>query len=607
MISRSANLTGHISRSCHAGIRLGGYPQALRRAGRDRPDTPAMQRPPPSSLSLRLTTVHTRTGVVRDWCVRGAGTITWSQVADRLTAPDPAYVGAVLLDADTPLGRPPLTNEAIVSDAPARPVRPHLLQLVAIEGPCVGARAPLATHPMTVGRDAANHLVLQDSDLSRRHCEVRIEQGRARVRDTGSTNGTRIDGHPLGADFIDLRTGHRLRIGGTTLVIERATPEPEPTSTDETGRFLVHRSPRKVLHLDDVELTAPQESKSTAGRGFPWVSATVPLVLAAAMVIVLRNPLFAMFALLSPVMVVAQYVGDRGSSRGQRRNAASARAQATTDFEQACATALGIEQTIRRRLAPPITQAGSDAASRTPSVWQRLPGHPDHLSFRVGIGSVDSRVRVRSDAGASYSLRIADVPIVVSLLEHRVVGLSGPHRHQLAQGAIIQLATWQSPQQLKMVVLCSDHAAQYRWSPLRALPHLLPHPVSAPAVLVADPVWRPFHRPGCAAGYTGGSGAAAHACPARRTGGGHTRCRRSGRPRLDVRPGGARSGGGSHPVAGRLHDSHPSRTPRLRLRRRDAFQTGSARAGACYLNGSRARRSCGRRPHRPRAAASGPG
>lgn len=443
-----------------------------------------MRRPPASTVSLRVRTVDTHAGLERSWCMRVPAGTVWSQVASALEAPDPAYVGSRRLVSDAVVGIPPLVNEVVVCDvaAPAEP--PHLLELIATEGPCVGARVALTGERVSVGRAPENQLVLHDDDLSRHHCELRVEQGRAVVRDLCSTNGTWIDGAPVGADFVELRVGQRLRVGGTTLALERSGRAREDLPTDGTGRYPIHRPPRTLLQLNDVDFTAPRLPDIPARRGVPWVSALVPLLMAAAMVVVFRNPLFAMFALLSPVMVIAQYAGDRGTSRRRRREDSRAHALARIRYEQDCASAVRHEQALRRRIAPPLTRAAHDAAHRTSSVWHRAPTHADHLSFRVGIGTVNSRVRV-TDA-TTHPLPVHEVPITVSLSEHRVVGVSGRLRHQMASGILLQLAAWQSPLDLSMVIVCADPSARDRWRAVMPLPHLLPHPESAPRVMTVD-------------------------------------------------------------------------------------------------------------------------
>jgi hypothetical protein len=78
-----------------------------------------------------------------------------------------------------------------------------------------GERHPL-TRPVTVlGRGTQVDLRVDDAGVSRRHCEIQLGDSPMLV-DLGSTNGTTLDGAPVGrAELID---GSRIGMGDTVLV-----------------------------------------------------------------------------------------------------------------------------------------------------------------------------------------------------------------------------------------------------------------------------------------------------------------------------------------------------------------------------------------------------
>jgi pSer/pThr/pTyr-binding forkhead associated (FHA) protein len=78
---------------------------------------------------------------------------------------------------------------------------------------------PLRLDPareLVIGRSRSCELTLPVGEASRRHAMVRFEDGDFRVRDLGSTNGTFVNGEPLGAERV-LRPGDRIEIGGVSL------------------------------------------------------------------------------------------------------------------------------------------------------------------------------------------------------------------------------------------------------------------------------------------------------------------------------------------------------------------------------------------------------
>jgi hypothetical protein len=75
------------------------------------------------------------------------------------------------------------------------------------------------THSVTViGRAADADLRLDDPSVSRRHAEIRHEQGKFYVVDLGSTNGVRVDNGLVLRQ--ELSNGDRIEIGSTSLVFQ---------------------------------------------------------------------------------------------------------------------------------------------------------------------------------------------------------------------------------------------------------------------------------------------------------------------------------------------------------------------------------------------------
>jgi pSer/pThr/pTyr-binding forkhead associated (FHA) protein len=81
-------------------------------------------------------------------------------------------------------------------------------------------RAFYLTHSVTVlGRAAEADLRLNDPGVSRRHAEIRLENGAFVVLDLGSTNGIRVNQVPVVRSV--LRNSDRVELGSTTLIFRR--------------------------------------------------------------------------------------------------------------------------------------------------------------------------------------------------------------------------------------------------------------------------------------------------------------------------------------------------------------------------------------------------
>ncbi len=81
-----------------------------------------------------------------------------------------------------------------------------------------GRRIPIGAEPLVVGRLPECGIVLQDSNVSRRHAEFRRNGDAIVVTDLGSTNGTRVNGTPVREHF--LVSGDEVSVGSTRLVFE---------------------------------------------------------------------------------------------------------------------------------------------------------------------------------------------------------------------------------------------------------------------------------------------------------------------------------------------------------------------------------------------------
>ncbi|WP_265442688.1 FhaA domain-containing protein [Flexivirga meconopsidis] len=84
-----------------------------------------------------------------------------------------------------------------------------------------GDRYPLIGAITVIGRDDDVDIVLDDPGISRRHSEIRLTYDGPHqilsIRDLGSTNGTYVNGDPVGSTH--LHEGDRLTVGRTKMIV----------------------------------------------------------------------------------------------------------------------------------------------------------------------------------------------------------------------------------------------------------------------------------------------------------------------------------------------------------------------------------------------------
>ncbi len=95
--------------------------------------------------------------------------------------------------------------------------------LFVIEGRDQGRRFALEQRQVGVGRDAVNGVRLRDTEVSRRHAEVRVGEAGVEWVDLGSSNGSFVNS--VRVQRQTLRSGDRVQVG-RTLMIYTETPSP---------------------------------------------------------------------------------------------------------------------------------------------------------------------------------------------------------------------------------------------------------------------------------------------------------------------------------------------------------------------------------------------
>ncbi|MFN2483861.1 MAG: FhaA domain-containing protein [Candidatus Limnocylindria bacterium] len=115
----------------------------------------------------------------------------------------------------------PLSSDTRVFAAPSPPPppqpglaapRPYLIVHREAAPPL---RFDLGGPLISIGRGAENDLILDDAQVSRHHCQLKLQQGAYSLTDMGSTNGSYVNGQRISE--IALGPGDIIELGGTRI------------------------------------------------------------------------------------------------------------------------------------------------------------------------------------------------------------------------------------------------------------------------------------------------------------------------------------------------------------------------------------------------------
>ncbi len=445
-------------------------------------------------MQLRFTAVGCA-GVPVDVAVDGPPRTPFAAVAPglaELVGSGAPWAHGEAIASETPIGEPPLLQGAVLTLGvpPEQPAAGRVLELRVVAGPDSGTIHPLGPGETTIGRAMGAAITVEDGDLSRLHAVLSVRADGVSVRDLGSTNGTsvRSPGNatargaltPVGPEPVPLPVGGWLHVGASTL--ELAIPDVALAAVihDGEGHVHVNRPPRLLPPATGLEVTLPRRPVLRERPRFPLLMTALPLVLGAVLLAVYRNPMYLLFLLLSPLMLIANYLSDRASGRRGNseleREYAEKRAAALRRAESAAVR----EEHARRQAAPDAAELLATVTGPRPRLWERRPDNEDFLAVRIGVGEFPSAVLVR-DASEEDSVEsrshppLSDVPLTVSLREAGVTGVAGPRAPvlRLARSVVAQVAGWHSHRDVQLVLL-GDETTAPDWHWARHLAHLLP-------------------------------------------------------------------------------------------------------------------------------------
>jgi predicted component of type VI protein secretion system len=139
-------------------------------------------------------------------------------------------------------------------------------QLVMRTGPTPGKSFPLDVPELTIGRDLANKIVINDPEISRRHCRLFLQGTSYLIEDLGSTNGTSVNGQRIMGAY-PLRPGELVTFGEhINLLYEMTESEMDSTVASVGGSPATVQAPFSAAAQGYPSPVAPSSTGEFAGH-----------------------------------------------------------------------------------------------------------------------------------------------------------------------------------------------------------------------------------------------------------------------------------------------------------------------------------------------------
>ena len=345
-----------------------------------------------------------------------------------------------------------------------------------VAGPDAGRVRQLdALGSVHIGRNPTSDLQVNNDTISDRHARVsRDERERLTIVDLDSHNGTWVGDALMKNDERTLHAGVVARLGSSRLVVREVDRSDRPlASTPEhasaSGTILYNRPPRRPVPAKPAPISLPDPIEDRAAPKLSVVALIVPVIFAAVMVMVTGSWRYAMFALLSPLMAIGNWISGRRRVAAERKGDAATHRDALDRLRAQLVAADDAERIRRAHIGPDLLEVRRRMQLPSSRLWERRLDDDDALTLRLGLGSIpwsvpiDAKGPARADAADDVEQVLAeaeglgDIELLVDL-RTGVFGLFGDDRRSRAAMRAFHAAC--PGAQRRQNLLCADPRPQ---------------------------------------------------------------------------------------------------------------------------------------------------
>ncbi len=368
---------------------------------------------------------------------------------------------------------------------------------------------------VTIGSSTDNDIIIEDRAVSRRHAAIVSKDGMWWLEDSGSVNGTYLNGERLTERAV-IKPGDSFCIAGKVLAYQQGAiflrnlildDESFSENRDTPGAAYYPpyiRSPRILPAPVEGAVTVEAPPRMDSKPQISWLSVILPPVAMSLMTVLMYTVILPAvgasygnnyFFLLSLGMMSVSVLTSILNYRGQKKKHRLGMEKRTSEY---LAYLRGLYESLKEssqrqrkllvRANPNPQDCLKRVADRSRYLWERTRGDLDFLHARIGTGAVPFAMELKLPAREYFAKEadaliqeyeklpamfnsVADCPILLSFLNPHV-GVIGARRAvlNLVRTALVQLTTHHAVDMMRIIAFYPPaEAALWEW--MRFLPH----------------------------------------------------------------------------------------------------------------------------------------
>ncbi len=352
--------------------------------------------------------------------------------------------------------------------------------LVVVAGPDAGRSFLLTGGRTVIGRSNQADHIIADPLLSGCHAALHIDpDGSVVLTDLQSTNGTLVEGEPLGSEEMPVAPGTCampgtfIQVGSSVITILDVTPEELAVLGEHRGaaRSLPTRF-RQANNPLPTKLKPPSEPPATESTTSPWWRTLTPIVTGIGFAVLTGRWQFLLIIALAPLIFTVDLQRQKKRRRLANEKAAAAHQANVEAFDCLVSDVRSVE---RARLRSAAIGGGIGtilALVRHQRLWERSPEDADFGSLDLGLASIRSTIDAGDNDAVARRPALWGSPLTTSLPTTGSLSITGPTARcrGVLRSLVVGLTAAHSPAEVKLW-LFTDHDAEDDWGFVRWLPH----------------------------------------------------------------------------------------------------------------------------------------